>query len=52
MLVIIPAGAQDGFNREVDLLVAIDMFGRVQRARVLQDMLSSGLYGMLRIIAS
>ena len=49
-MAIIPAAAQDGFNGEVDLLVVIDMFGRIQGARVLQDMPSSGLYGMLRII--
>ena len=51
-MAIIPAAAQDGFNDEVDLLVVIDMFGRIQGARVLQDMPSSGLYGMLRIIES
>jgi Na+-translocating ferredoxin:NAD+ oxidoreductase RnfG subunit len=28
-MVIIPATAQDGLNGEVDLLVAIDMFGRI-----------------------
>jgi len=51
-MVIIPAVAQDGFDREVDLLFGVDMFGRVQGARVLQDIASSGLYGMLRIIES
>lgn len=52
LTVIVPATADDGFNGEVDLLVAIDMFGRIQAARVLQDMPQSGLYGMLRIIES
>lgn len=50
--VIVPATADDGFNGEVDLLVAIDMFGRIQAAHVLQDKPRSGLYGMLRIIES
>lgn len=34
------------------MLVAIDMFGRIQAVRVVQDMPRSGLYGMLRIIDS
>lgn len=51
-MVIVPATAEDGFNGEVDLLVAIDMFGRIQAASVLDDMQGSGLYGMLRVIES
>ncbi len=50
--VIVPATASDGFNGYVDLLVALDMFGRIKSARVVSAVNSNSLYGALRIIPS
>jgi electron transport complex protein RnfG len=49
---IVPATAEDGFNGYVDLLVALDMFGRIKAVRVVQNSTSNSLYGELRIIPS
>ena len=48
----IPATAEDGFNGSVDLLIAIDMFGRIGAARVIEDISSDSLYGQLEVIQS
>lgn len=48
----IPATTDDGFNGTIDLLVAIDMFGRVHAARVLEDLDSNESYGSLDVIQS
>lgn len=48
----IPASADDGFNGTVDILVAIDMFGRIAAARVLEDIRSDELFGQLEVIQS
>lgn len=51
-VVVLPATAEDGFNGYVDLLVAIDMFGRLQAVRVIEESKSSASYGTLEIIQS
>jgi electron transport complex protein RnfG len=48
----IPASADDGFNGTVDLLIAIDMYGRIAAARVLEDISSDALFGQLELIQS
>lgn len=48
----VPATTDDGFNGSIDLLVAIDMFGRVHAARVLEDLDSTESYGTLDVIQS
>ena len=48
----IPASADDGFNGTVDLLIAIDMFGRIAAARVIEDINSDELFGQLKVIDS
>jgi len=48
----IPASADDGFNGTVDLLIAIDMFGRIAAARVIEDISSDELFGQLEVIQS
>ena len=50
--VIVPATAEDGFNGFVDLLVALDMFGRIKSVKVVRAIESNELYGSLRIIPS
>ena len=50
--IIIPASADDGFNGAVDLLFAIDMFGRIAAARVIEDINSDELFGQLEVIHS
>ena len=50
--IIIPASADDGFNGAVDLLIAIDMFGRIAAARVIEDINSDELFGQLEVIHS
>lgn len=50
--VAVPATADDGFNGTIDLLIAIDMFGRIQAARVLADIDSPALYGIVDVIDS
>ncbi len=50
--IIIPASADDGFNGAVDLLIAIDMFGRIAAARVIEDINSDEFFGQLEVIHS
>lgn len=50
--VAVPASVDDGFNGRVDLLVSIDMYGRIGAARVIEDLDSDNLYGELEIIQS
>jgi len=50
--IIIPASADDGFNGAVDLLIAIDIFGRIAAARVIEDINSDELFGQLEVIHS
>jgi electron transport complex protein RnfG len=48
----VPAIAEDGFNGKVDLLIAVDMFGRISAARVIEDINSEQLYGVVDVIDS
>ncbi|MDP6535605.1 MAG: hypothetical protein QGG02_04605 [Gammaproteobacteria bacterium] len=48
----VPATAEDGFNGSVELLIAVDMYGRIRAARVIDDLDSDELYGVLDIIQS
>ncbi len=50
--VAVPATADDGFNGGIDLLVAVDMFGRISAARVVEDIASDNLYGVVDVIDS
>lgn len=50
--VIVPATAEDGFNGYVDLLIALDMFGRIKSVRVVQSRQTDAKYGVLSIIPS
>ncbi len=50
--VVIPATAEDGFNGFVDLLVAMDMFGRIRSVRIVRSFNSGTLYGSLSVIPS
>ena len=48
----VPATAEDGFNGSVELLIAVDMYGRIRAARVIDDLGSDELYGVLDVIQS
>lgn len=48
----VPASADDGFNGRVDLLVSVDMYGRIGAARVVSDVDSDELYGVVDVIES
>ena len=50
--VVVPATAEDGFNGYVDLLVVLDMFGRIKSVKVVREAGGQSLYGQLRIIPS
>lgn len=50
--VVVPATAEDGFNGYVDLLVAVDMFGRLQAVRVIEQAETPALFGVLQVIES
>lgn len=50
--VAVPAIAEDGFNGKIDLLIAVDMFGRISAARVIEDIDSDQLYGVVDVIDS
>lgn len=50
--VIVPATAEDGFNGTIELLIAVDMFGRISAARVIKDMDTHSLYGVIDVIES
>lgn len=48
----VPATADDGFNGTIDLLVAIDMFGRITAARVIEDIDTDACIGVVDVIDS
>ncbi len=48
----VPATAEDGFNGSIELLVSIDMYGRIGAARVIEDLNSDELYGIVDVIQS
>ena len=50
--VAVPATADDGFNGTIDLLIAMDMYGRISAARVIEDIHSNELYGVVDVIES
>ena len=50
--VAVPASAEDGFNGKIDLLIAVDMFGRIIAARVIEDIDSEQLFGVVDVIDS
>ena len=50
--VAVPTTADDGFNGSVDLLIAADMYGRIEFAVILEDVLSNDTYGQLEVIQS
>ena len=50
--VAVPASAEDGFNGKIDLLIAVDMFGRISAARVIEDVDSRQLFGVVDVIGS
>ena len=50
--VAVPATADDGFNGKIELLVAVDMYGRISAARVIEDINSDQLYGVVDVIGS
>lgn len=50
--VAVPASADDGFNGKIDLLVAVDMYGRISAARVIEDIDSDQLFGVVDVIDS
>ncbi len=50
--VAVPASAEDGFNGRIDLLIAVDMFGRITAARVIEDIDRNQLYGIVEPLES
>ena len=50
--IVAPATADDGFNGYVDLLVAVDMTGRILAARVIRDLSTFQLKGTVDVIES
>lgn len=50
--VAVPATAEDGFNGVVELLISVDMFGRIGAARVVEDLGSDDLFGTVATIES
>lgn len=46
------ATAEDGFNGSIDLSIAVDMFGRISAARVIEDIETHSLYGIVDVIES
>ena len=50
--VAVPASAEDGFNGKIDLLIAVDMFGRISAARVIEDIDYEQLFGVVDVIDS
>ncbi|MCG8413257.1 MAG: hypothetical protein MI746_03465 [Pseudomonadales bacterium] len=50
--VAVPATAEDGFNGVVELLISVDMFGRIGAARVIEDLTGDDLYGTVATIES
>jgi len=52
LAIIAPATAEDGFNGFVDLLVAVDMTGRIVAARVIRDLETNQMRGIVDVIES
>ena len=52
LAVAVPATVDDGFNGTIDLLISVDMYGRIGAARVIEDLQSDELYGVLEVIES
>jgi Na+-translocating ferredoxin:NAD+ oxidoreductase subunit G len=52
VLIILPFTVEDGFNGTLDLLVAFDMRGEIEAARVLAPPRSKQLFGELNILES
>ena len=50
--VIVPATVADGFNGFVDLLIAVNMQGRILNASVIEDIETDRLYGVVKVIDS
>tara|TARA_B110000037_G_scaffold200575_1_gene241269 strand:+ start:5201 stop:5872 length:672 start_codon:yes stop_codon:yes gene_type:complete len=50
--VAVPASAEDGFNGKIDLLIAVDIFGRISAARVIEDIDAEQLFGVVDVIDS
>ena len=50
--VLVPATVPDGFNGYVDLLVAVNMMGRIVAVRVIEDIDSPDMYGVVNVINS
>ena len=48
----VPAAAADGLNVTINLLIAIDMFGFITAARVLEDFGSNNNYSVVDVIES
>jgi electron transport complex protein RnfG len=50
--VAVPASAEDRFNGKIDLLIAVDMFGRISAARVIEDIDAEQLFGVVEVVDS
>jgi len=50
--VAVPATAEDGFNGKIELLIAVDMYGRISAARVIEDINTDDLFGVVEVINS
>ncbi|GJM14400.1 MAG: hypothetical protein DHS20C12_28030 [Pseudohongiella sp.] len=50
--VVLPATAEDGFNGFVDLLIAINQFGRIEAASVVEDFEEPQSVGLIQLIQS
>lgn len=50
--ILVPATVPDGFNGFVDLLIAVTMEGRIVAARVIEDIDTPELYGVVNVIES
>ena len=50
--IVVPATADDGFNGYVDLLIAVDMLGHITAARVIKELRTTELYGVVDVIES
>lgn len=50
--VAVPTTADDGFNGKIELLVAVDMYGRISAALVIEDINSDQLNGVVDVIGS
>lgn len=50
--VLVPATVPDGFNGYVDLLIAVNMMGRIVAVRVIEDIDTPEMYGVVNVINS